>query len=227
MNSSLRDSFTDDEAARVLAFLKGDILLVAKLMYGSGLRQMEALRLRVKDLDFDRLQVLVFDGKGGKNRRTMLPQSLAEPLREHLNFVKAQHSLDLANGFGFTFMPNAMGEVYSGDEWKWQYVFPSKSLSKDPRSERTGRHHIHENHVQRCIREAIHKAGITRKASSHTFRHTFATSLVERGYDIKKIAEVMGHSTTEITERYLHVRKDSAAQMISPLDMLPTSSDTQ
>lgn len=222
-HENIRDSFTDDEAPRVLAFLKGEILLVAKLMYGSGLRQMEALRLRVKDIDFERLQVLVFDGKGGKNRRTMLPQNLVQPLKDHLNFVKAQHDHDLANGFGFTFMPNAMGEVYRGDEWKWQYVFPSKSLSKDPRLGRTGRHHIHENHVQRCIREAIQKAGITRKASSHTFRHTFATSLVERGYDIKKIAEVMGHSTTEITERYIHVRKDSAVQMISPLDMLTQS----
>ncbi|MCU0426788.1 MAG: integron integrase [Candidatus Kapabacteria bacterium] len=217
---NLRDSFTNDEAMRVLALLKGDVLLVAKLMYGSGLRLLEALRLRVKDIDFERLQVLVFDGKGGKNRRTMLPQSLVQPLKDHLLFVKAQHDLDLAGGFGITFMPNAMGENYRGDEWKWQYVFPSKSLSKDPRTGRTGRHHIHENHVQRCIREAVQKAGITRKASSHTFRHTFATSLIERGYDIKKVAEVMGHSTTEITERYIHVRQDSAVQMVSPLDTL-------
>ncbi len=222
---NLRDSFTNDEAMRVLALLKGDVLLVAKLMYGSGLRLLEALRLRVKDIDFERLQVLVFDGKGGKNRRTMLPQSLVQPLKDHLLFVKAQHELDLANGLGITFMPNAMGENYRGehfrgDEWQWQYVFPSKSLSKDPRSQRTGRHHIHENHVQRCIRDAAKKAGITRKASSHTFRHTFATSLIERGYDIKKVAEVMGHSTTEITERYIHVRQDSAVQMVSPLDTL-------
>lgn len=219
-HENLRDSFTDAEVQAVLSFLRGDALLAAKLMYGYGLRLLETLRLRVKDIDFERRHVLIFDGKGGKHRRTMLPQSLVDPLREHLRFVKAQHTRDCQNGNGHVLMPTAMAENYNTTEWKWQFVFPSKSISHDPRSAHFGRHHIHETHVQRCVREAIRNAGITRKASSHTFRHTFATSLVERGYDIKKIAEVMGHSTTEITERYIHVRHDSAVQMTSPLDIL-------
>ena len=195
------------EVKAVLSRLDGTPRLVATLLYGSGLRLMEALRLRVKDLDFALNQILVRDGKGQKDRRTMLPASLAEPLSLHLVEGKALHDADLKSGLGEVFVPDAILRKYpgAGKSWAWQYVFPARERSRDPRTGAVRRHHLHESVVQRAVKGAVAEAGLTKPASCHTFRHSFATHLLERGYDIRTIQELLGHKDVTTTMVYTHV----------------------
>lgn len=184
---------------------------------------MEALRLRVKDLDFALNQILVRDGKGQKDRRTMLPASLAEPLRQHLLEVKSLHDADLKSGLGETCLPDALTRKYpaASRQWAWQYLFPAPGLSTDPRTGRTGRHHLHETTIQKSVKEAVRKAGILKPASCHTFRHSFATHLLEGGYDIRTIQELLGHRDVTTTMIYTHVLNQAGGRGVrSPLDAL-------
>ncbi len=192
---------TQDEARRVLAQLSGLHLLMAKLLYGSGLRLMECLRLRVKDLDFPRHAVIVRDGKGEEDRVTILPDTLIEPLREHLQRIKRLHEEDLARGNGSVYLPYALERKYpnASREWIWQYVFPSDQLSKDPRSDAVRRHHLDESGLQKAVRAATRAAGIDKRITCHTFRHSFATHLLENHYDIRTVQELLGHKDVKTT----------------------------
>jgi integron integrase len=189
--------FTRAEAAALLSHLSGTYRLIAGLLYGSGLRLMEALRLRVKDLDFNYVEILVRDGKGEKDRRTILPRPLIESLRQQLDRVRVLHEQDLREGFGEVYLPYALGRKYSnaGGEWKWQYVFPSSKLSNDPRSGVTRRHHASPDSVQREVKRAIRLASITKHGGCHTLRHSFATHLLEDGYDLRTIRNCWGIRT--------------------------------
>lgn len=214
---------TPAEVKAVLSRLDGAPRLVATLLYGSGLRLMEALRLRVKDVDFALNQLLVRDGKGQKDRRTMLPASLAETLRQHLVEVKSLHDTDLRSGLGETWLPEALTRKYpaASRQWAWQYVFPAPGLSDDPRAGRTGRHHLHETTIQKAVKEAVRKAGLPKPVSCHTFRHSFATHLLEGGYDIRTIQELLGHRDVGTTMIYTHVLNQAGGRGVrSPLDAL-------
>ena len=193
---------TKDEVRRLFAHLHGTNRLMAGLLYGSGLRLMECMRLRVKDLDFGYLRVTVRDGKGGKDRITMLPVNAAKPLERHLQKVKAQHEQDLEDGFGGVYLPDALEQKYpnAGREWMWQYVFPSSRLSIDTRSGIRHRHHVEESSLQLGIKRAVRASGIQKPATCHTLRHSFATHLLENGYDIRTVQELLGHSPREITK---------------------------
>jgi integron integrase len=211
---------TRGEVEQLLSHLDGSLWLVASLLYGSGLRLMEGLRLRVKDLDLDRLQVVVRDGKGHKDRATMLAGSLVDPLRVHLQKVRVLHRQDLECGYGRVYLPYALARKYpnAAAEWGWQYVFPSGKRSTDPVSGHEGRHHIHEKTVQRAIRKAVQQSGIIKPASSHTLRHSFATHLLEDGHDIRTIQELLGHKELTTTMIYTHVASIGATGTPSPLD---------
>ena len=213
---------TREEVQAVLARMDGSVWLVSSLLYGSGLRIMECLRLRVKDVDFARGEILVREGKGFKDRVTMLPSSLAQPLKQHLERVKVLHGEDLAAGFGDVFMPMALANKYqgAGKSWGWQYVFPSRNLSVDPRSGVVRRHHADEKAIQRSMKKAVMAAGITRLATPHTFRHSFATHLLEGGYDIRTVQELLGHSDVSTTMIYTHVLNKGGRGVQSPLDQL-------
>ena len=195
---------------------------MANLLYGSGLRLMECLRLRVKDLDFSLQQIVVRDGKGNKDRITMLPEALAKPLQDHLIRVKTLHETDIKEGFGSVYLPDALSRKYpaASVNWAWQYVFPSSKRSFDPRSGRYGRHHADESVLQRAIQEAIHRAGIVKPGSCHTLRHSFATHLLEKGYDIRTVQELLGHKDVETTMIYTHVLQKGARAVRSPSDDL-------
>ena len=210
------------EVKGVLNQLKDDHQLMGALMYGSGLRLMECLKLRVKDLDFDYRQIAVRDGKGKKDRLTMLPENLYEMLKEHLQKVRKLHQWDLKQGFGCVYMPNALARKYpnADKEWAWQYVFPSKSRSKDPRSGVVRRHHVYPTTIQRAIKTALKKAGIHKAAGCHTLRHSFATHLLEDGYDIRTIQELMGHKDVRTTMVYTHILNRGAQAVTSPVDHL-------
>lgn len=211
---------TQEETQTVLSRLKGTHWLVAGLLYGSGLRIMEALRLRVKDLEFSRGEILVREGKGFKDRVTMLPAMLVEPLRAHLKQVRALHEQDVAEGYGEVYLPYALDRKYpsAGREWGWQYVFPSKNRSVDPRSGVVRRHHMQDQAIQRAIRQAVRDAGIIKPATPHTLRHSFATHLLTSGYDIRTVQELLGHKDVATTMIYTHVLNKGGRGVTSPLD---------
>jgi integron integrase len=194
--------------------------LVAQLLYGSGLRLMEALRLRVKDIDFEYSQIAVRDGKGKKDRVTILPDAVAAALQAHLRSVRAQHNWAVQHGYGGVELPAALDRKYSGapTDWGWQYVFPASRPGRDPRSGAYRRHHLHETGVQRAVRKAARRIGIAKPVGPHTLRHCFATHLLERGYDIRTVQELMGHSDVRTTQIYTHVMKKGAGAVKSPLD---------
>lgn len=211
---------TKEEVLRVIGGLSGTYLLMAKLLYGSGLRLMECVRLRVKDVDFAQRQIVVRDGKGMEDRVTMLPDSVVTPLQENLQRVKRLHEEDLAKGYGSVYLPFALERKYpnANREWIWQYVFPSNRLSKDPRTGIVRRHHIGESSLQKAVREAARVAGINKRVSCHTFRHSFATHLLESGYDIRTVQELLGHKDVKTTMIYTHVLNRGGLAVRSPLD---------
>lgn len=212
--------FTRDEARQVLAQLSGHHALMARLLYGSGLRLMECMRLRVKDLDFGYGEVTVVDGKGAKDRRTILPGSLVDPLRQQLVAVRATHEADRAAGFGAVYLPYALVRKYPGAEreWGWQYVFPAARRARDPRDGVERRHHADESGLQRAVKAAVRAAGVVKRASCHTFRHSFATHLLEDGYDIRTVQELLGHADVKTTMIYTHVLNRGGRGVRSPLD---------
>jgi len=211
---------TREEARAVLSQLSGSEHLVAALLYGGGLRLLEALQLRVKDVDFARREVTVRRGKGQKDRRTVLPSSLAEPLRLHLAHVRRQHEVDLGNGAGHVALPDAIARKYPSAprEWAWQWIFPATRTYVDPESRQTRRHHLHETVIQRAVRSAARAAQVTKPVSPHTLRHSFATHMLESGYDIRTIQELLGHKDVSTTMIYTHVLNRGAAAVRSPLD---------
>lgn len=211
-----------DEVRKVLSCLDGVPQLLVKLLYGSGLRISEAVRLRVQDVDFAYKQLTVRSGKGDKDRVTTFAASLAPLLSNHLEQVKSLHDRDLADGFGAVYLPNALAKKYPNAEreWGWQYVFPARSLSVDPLSGLTRRHHIDTSLINKAIRGAVKKAGIAKRVSAHTFRHSFATHLLQRGTDIRTIQALLGHNDVETTMIYTHVLQQGGQGVTSPLDDL-------
>ena len=211
---------TQAEVRAVLAKLDGRAWLIVSVLYGGGLRISEALRLRVKDLNFEYRQVVVRDGKGGKDRVTILPDRLVAPLQEHLVRVRTLHDLAIAKGYGGVDLPDALARKYPNAqfEWGWQYVFPADQPSRDPRTGAWRRHHLYDDTVQRHVKTAARAAGIDRPVSCHTFRHSFATHLLERGYDIRTVQELLGHADVKTTQIYTHVMRKGANAVLSPLD---------
>ncbi len=208
-----------DEVAALLRQLSGKYWLAACLMYGSGLRLMECMRLRVMNLDFDHRAIHVIDGKGAKDRVVTLPDDLIVPLKRYLEAVKNIHAKDLSDGFGDVYLPHALSRKYpnAGREWAWQYVFPASARSVDPRGGVERRHHLDEQAVQRKIKSAVRMAGITKPATCHTLRHSFATHLLERGMDIRTVQEQLGHNDVKTTQIYTHVLNRGGSAVISPL----------
>ena len=211
---------TQAEVRAVLAKLDGRVWLIVSVLYGGGLRISEALRLRVKDLNFEYRQVVVRDGKGGKDRVTILPDRLVAPLQEHLVRVRKLHELAIAKGYGGVDLPDALARKYPNAqfEWGWQYVFPADQPSRDPRTGAWRRHHLYDDTVQRHVKTAARAAGIDRPVSCHAFRHSFATHLLERGYDIRTVQELLGHADVKTTQIYTHVMRKGANAVQSPLD---------
>lgn len=211
-----------DEVARLLSRLHGPVWLMASLMYGAGLRLLECAELRVKDLHFDRSELMVRDGKGGKDRVTMLPAALRRPLTEHLARVRVQHEADMATGRGSVALPDALRRKYprAPFEWGWQWVFPATRFYVDGATGERRRHHLHESVCQRAVKEGARAAGLTRAASCHTLRHSFATHLLEGGYDIRTIQELLGHRDVSTTMIYTHVLNQGGRGVRSPLDQI-------
>jgi integron integrase len=211
---------TRDEVHKIFAQLRGTARLMAGLLYGSGLRLMECVRLRVKDIDFGYARVTVRDAKSGRDRVTMLPVNLAAPLQLHLQKVKLQHEQDLTDGFGDVWLPDALARKYprAAREWSWQFVFPSSRISIDPRTKIKRRHHIDESALQQAVKRAVRSARINKPASCHTFRHSFATHLLENGYDIRTVQELLGHKDVTTTMIYTHVLNKPGIGVKSPLD---------
>jgi len=214
--------FTTQEIKAIFAHLEGNKWLMANLLYGAGLRLQECLQLRVKDIDFGYNQIVVRNGKGQKDRVTMLPNCVTNRLQQHLQAVQAIHQNDLKKGFGEVYLPYALARKYknANKEWAWQYVFPSQSLSKDTRSQKTRRHHIHESIIQKALKRAIRMAQIHKPGSCHSLRHSFATHLLESGYDIRTIQDLLGHKDVSTTMIYTHVLNKGGKGVQSPVDML-------
>lgn len=198
----------------------GQYKIMAQLMYGGGLRLMECLRLRIKDVDFENGTLTLRDTKSNRDRVTCLPASVIPAIKLHLDKVKAQHTEDVANGCGEVELPFALDRKYPNApfEWAWQYVFPAAGFSTDPRSKHVRRHHVYETSVQKAIRYAAQKAGIAKNVGPHTFRHSFATNLLQRGYDIRTVQELLGHKDVKTTMIYTHVTLNGSG-VISPMDM--------
>ena len=213
--------FLRNETKRILMNLEGAQWLVVSLLYGAGLRLMECLRLRVKDVDFTYGQLTVRDGKGEKDRVTMLPNSVRELLEHHLQKVKLLHKDDLKAGHGEVFLPYALARKYpqAPKEWGWQYIFPAATRSIDPRSEKQRRHHLSDDVIQKAVKKAIRAARIPKNGSCHTFRHSFATHLLENGYDIRTVQELLGHKYVRTTMIYTHVLNRGGRGVQSPLDL--------
>ena len=211
-----------EEVRAVLGYLRGTHKLVGELLYGSGLRLLECLRLRVKDIDFGRSERIVREGKGDKDRVTVLPVSVEEGLRRHLKSVKLVHEADLNEGVGEVQLPFALARKYpnAAKDWGWQYVFPSRKRSIDPRSGKEGRHHLSEQAIQRAVRKAVQKSELARPATCHTLHHSFATHLLENGADIRTVQELLGHKDIRTTMIYTHVLNQTGLNVVSPLDRL-------
>ena len=210
-----------DEARRLLAALDGVERLVAMLLYGGGLRLREALRLRVQDVDFERHELLVRRPKGGRDRRTMLPGSAVEPLRRQLDRARRLHRQDLARGLGRVELPDALARKLPGasSDWRWQWVFPSPKFSRHPRTGETGRHHLHPDRIQRAVRAAARAIDLSKRVTCHVLRHSFATHLLESGYDIRTVQELLGHRQVTTTMVYTHVLNKGGLGVRSPLDL--------
>jgi integron integrase len=208
------------EAFKVIDLISGEPQLIVKLLYGSGLRLMECLRLRVKDIDFSMNQILIRHGKGGKDRVTVLPVNVLEPLRMHLKKVRAIHEDDCKRGFGHVNLPGALATKYpnASRQWAWQFVFPSRSLCKDPRTGEIRRHHLHESCVRKALKKAVTLAGIHKPVGCHCFRHSFATHLLADGYDIRTVQELLGHKDVSTTMIYTHVLNKGGRAVRSPID---------
>lgn len=213
---------TAGEVRAVLEGMEGVEGLVAELMYGSGMRLMEALRVRVKDLDFEQRELTVRDGKGSKDRRTMLPVGVGDRLRHHLERVARLHEKDLAEGYGRVQLPGALHRKYrnADREWKWQWVFPQHQRWRNTETGEQGRHHLDPSLIQKAVRRSVQAAGINKAATSHCFRHSFATHLLERGHDIRTIQELLGHSDVRTTMIYTHVLNRGPYGISSPADAL-------
>jgi integron integrase len=213
------------ETFKVIKSMTGMHQIMAKLLYGSGLRVIECVRLRIKDIDFELNQIIVRDGKGKKDRVTVFPDEIKHPVKEHLVFVKHLHDKDTTAGFGNVYLPNALAKKYknAGKQWCWQYVFPAKSLSIDPRSGTKRRHHIHVSSIQKALRSAARLAEINKPVSCHTMRHSFATHLLGNGYDIRTVQELLGHKDVSTTMIYTHVLNRGGRGVQSPLDDAPAN----
>jgi integron integrase len=216
---------TKEETHRVIGFLSGTYRLMVKLLYGSGLRLRECLRLRVKDIDFAQAQIIVRDGKGSKDRVTVLPETLVPFLQEHLRYVKYLHDDDLSKGYGNAALPSALERKYpsASREWKWQYVFPAPKRAPDPQTGVIGRSHADPGGLYKAIKQATRRAGIAKNVTPHTFRHSFATHLLENGYDIRTVQELLGHKDVKTTMIYTHVLNRGGLAVRSPLDERPGS----
>ncbi len=209
-----------EETQRLLAALEGSARLMAQVLYGTGLRLLELLRLRIQDIDFDRNQIVVRGGKGDKDRVTVLPESLRTALMEHLKRTKLLWEQDLREGFGEVYLPEGLARKYpkAAREWGWQWVFPSRARSRDPRSGKERRHHVQETGLQRAVKAGLQLSGITKRASCHTLRHSFATHLLENGYDIRTVQDLLGHKDVATTQIYTHVMQKPGIGVRSPLD---------
>lgn len=211
---------SQSEVRTLLGELPRDYRLIASVLYGSGMRLMECLQLRVQDVDFERGEILVRRGKGGKDRHTILPKTVAGPLAAHLREVRVLHARDLADGWGRAPLPDALERKYpnAGTSWEWQWVFPQQTRWRNSLTGEQGRHHVHETLVQRAVKDAAARAGIPKKVTCHTLRHSFATHLLESGYDIRTIQELLGHTSVATTMIYTHVLNRGGLGVRSPLD---------